>query len=146
MEKFEIGRSELISVLFFVASVIFWVATLMELGQHPEWKDSVLAGPEDYFPHVWYTVCALWSVSLYFKLWLFAAAASTVVCWQIGGPLSLFAAPCVTLLPRFIPAADEVMFGCEQFMGISSEVWTFVIGINCVIVIIAMIKYRLQRE
>jgi len=136
--------NKLISALLFVASMVLWFQTLDELVGHPEWKSSLMEKPEMSVDYFWYMITTLWGVSLYFKYWLITALATTVVCWPVGGLLTMFGCIGSFSLSSFMLIEDDTTFCSAELTSISMWIWISIMLADIIIVALWAIKEVLK--
>lgn len=132
--------NKLIGALLFVASMILWFQTLDEMIGNPEWKSSLLEDQGmsiDYFERL---VTTLWGVSLYFKYWLIAALATTVICWPVGVLLTMFGCIGSLSLSSFMLVEDGATFCSAELTNISMWIWVCIMVADIIIVALWFLK------
>lgn len=137
-------KNKIVSIILFVASMVLWFQTLDELIGHPEWKGYLTENPEMSVDYLWYMITTLWGVSLYFKYWLITALATTVVCWPVGGLLTMFGCIGSFSLSLFILVEDSATFCSTDLTRISIWIWISIMLADIIIVSLWMLKEVLK--
>ena len=137
-------KNKIVSIILFVASMVLWFQTLDELIGHPEWKGYLTENPEMSVDYLWYMITTLWGVSLYFKYWLITALATTVVCWPVGGLLTMFGCIGSFSLSSFILVEDSATFCSTDLTRISIWIWISIMLADIIIVSLWMLKEVLK--
>lgn len=122
------NRAEILSMLLFGVSISMWVLALIEIGNNSLVCAEIQRMNGGMFEQCWYTVCTLWAVSMWYKLWIITAVSSTVACWCDGGFLSLIMTVASFFVPIIIPVTSVIAI--EILTSISLSTWVFIIGCN----------------
>ena len=143
-EPAEMPAEGVASLLLFGVSMLMWLMALYEINgnsqlcsdiQHlSDWQAGL-------FDYCWRIICLMWQASLWFKLWLVTAVASTAMCWAIGGFLSL----CM-LIPSFWVSAAISLRNSEELTSVSLGTWLFIVGMNIVVFILWLIVVGIKEH
>ena len=139
-ESNEIDTASVWSMIVFAVSIIMWYLTLKGISEDVELCSAIHHVRGGLLAQCWGTVSLLWGVSLWLKLWIITAVASTAICWCAGGFFSLIASIGSFFMPIFI---GENLF---ILVGLSISVWLFIIGLNVVVFILWCIFYSLKYD
>ncbi len=127
-ESVNIDGAGVLSMLLFGVSIAMWVLALVEIGNNSLVCAEIRHLNGGMFQQCWDTVCTLWAVSLWYKLWIITAVTSTAACWCCGGFLSLIMNVASFFVPLSIPVTSVI--ASEILTDISLSTWVFIIGCN----------------
>lgn len=142
MEKMH-WRDQL-SLLLYVVAFIFWVITMYDLVRHPELEPLINGGPKGFWDGAAYIISKLWSVSVYFRVWLLSALGASVALWVYGGFLAIISFVGSFFLPAMVSNPSPYYIGYEELVGISITVWMAVVLFSVCVFVISMISFFIK--